>query len=898
LPLGVRVALATLGLVLFAVWGVTYRFADHLSNDMRALLFAQQAARVEFIANSLDQAFKIRLDSLSSVASTVKLPLLRNPKAVQDELARHALLGGLFDLGLFVVGADGAGIADFPVMKGRATADYTGREYFRKVMETGRPAIGKPVMGRFANTPVLLMAVPITDREGKVAAVLVGANRIHGSDLFNEIQTRQGPEQGEIHVVSPVDRIFVASTEKGRVMTPIAARGVNRLLDRYLAGYNGSGVMVNSKGMEGLSSGKHIPTTGWIVTAFLPTSVALAPARERQSAAYREAALISLFAAIAIGIYIRRNLSPLSEAARRLDEMAGREEEIQRLPVEGAPELRVLFENFNRLHTRLSAKDADLKEALDDLREKQELLIADIARREAAERDLEDSEDRFRNYVRNAPYGVFVADANGRYVDVNPAAARITGYSEAELLRMAIPDLLPPESLEWGAESFRIVKETGQMTGETAFRRKGGEIGYWHLNGVRLSEDRYLGFVADITERRRAWDERLRLEAQIQQAQKLESLGVLAGGIAHDFNNILMTVLGNANLAASSLGPDSPAAGHLKLIEQAANRAAELSRQMLAYSGKGRFVIERLDLSRLVEEMVQMLEVSISKNAATRFELATSLPAVAADATQLRQVIMNLVLNASEAIGEGSGLITLGTGTLICGREYLKEFWLDELLEEGLYVYLDVSDTGCGMDPDTVSRIFDPFFTTKFTGRGLGMAAVLGIVRGHGGAIRVSSKPGVGTTFRILLPALTHPPERPDPVAKPGEWRGDGTVLLVDDEESVRETGREMLRSLGYEVVTASDGMEAIGIVASRDDITLVILDLTMPNMDGEHCFREMRRRGTNVRVIMTSGYNQQEVTRKFVGQGLAGFLQKPYSLSALREAIRAAVEGGRATPD
>jgi CheY-like chemotaxis protein len=325
---------------------------------------------------------------------------------------------------------------------------------------------------------------------------------------------------------------------------------------------------------------------------------------------------------------------------------------------------------------------------------------------------------------------------------------------------------------------------------------------------------------------------------------------------------------------------------NLHRIEKAAGRAADLAKQMLAYSGKGKFVIENIDLNRLTEEMLHMLEVSISKKAVLRFNLHRPLPIVEADATQLRQIIMNLVINASEAIGEKSGVIAITTGCMECDRNYLKDVWLDENLHDGLYVYMEIADTGCGMCKETMVKIFDPFFTTKFTGRGLGMAAVMGIVRGHKGAIKVYSEPGKGSSFKILLPAGSQPEEIYNTCEDGNSWKGSGTVLLVDDEETIRAIGSDMLRELGFQVVTAEDGRHAMEIFKERDDFRFVILDLTMPHMDGEQCFRELKQHRPDVKVIMSSGYNEQEVTQKFVGKGLAGFIQKPYKLSMIRDII------------
>ncbi|MBI5485599.1 MAG: response regulator [Deltaproteobacteria bacterium] len=397
----------------------------------------------------------------------------------------------------------------------------------------------------------------------------------------------------------------------------------------------------------------------------------------------------------------------------------------------------------------------------------------------------------------------------------------------------------------------------------------------------------FMDAVWKIIARRRAEDERKKLEQQLLHTQKLESLGVLAGGIAHDFNNILTAIIGNADLALMRINRESPAVDNLHRIEEAAARAADLAKQMLAYSGKGRFVIENIDLNRMLEEMLHMLEVSISKKAVLRLNLHNQLPLVEVDATQMRQIVMNLVINASEAIGDRSGVIAITTGFMECDRSYLKDIWLDENIVDGLYVYIEVADTGCGMDKETMAKLFDPFFTTKFTGRGLGMAAVQGIVRGHKGGIKVYSEPRKGTTFKILLPA-SDLPSGPSGGDKPDDdWHGSGTVLLVDDEITIRDLGTAMLTELGFTVITAADGREAIRTFGQNPDISLVIMDLTMPHMDGEECFRKLRQLKPDVKVIISSGYNEQEVTQKFVGKGLAGFIQKPYKVSDLKVAIK-----------
>jgi len=366
-------------------------------------------------------------------------------------------------------------------------------------------------------------------------------------------------------------------------------------------------------------------------------------------------------------------------------------------------------------------------------------------------------------------------------------------------------------------------------------------------------------------------------QEKMEHVQRLESLGVLAGGIAHDFNNILTAIMGHAALARNQ--PEGMASEHLDAIEGASQRAADLCQQMLAYSGKGKFVVQSINLSELVDEMMRLLEVSIYKSVVMRYELAANLPAIEADLAQMQQIIMNLVINANEAIGERSGNIVISTGLMQIDSDYLNNVYVqEEQLEPGRYVCLEVSDTGCGMCKETQQRIFEPFFTTKFTGRGLGMSAILGIVRGHHGAIKVYSEAGKGTTMKVLFPVVETDAVSLKPDQQFVHTQGNGTLLIVDDEESIREVASIILQGAGYHTFTATDGVDAIEQLKRHiNEIDCVLLDMTMPRMGGEEAFTELRRIKPDIKVVLSSGYNQQTATQRFTGKGLAGFVQKPY---------------------
>jgi len=526
-------------------------------------------------------------------------------------------------------------------------------------------------------------------------------------------------------------------------------------------------------------------------------------------------------------------------------------------------------------------------------------VITDIGDLKRAQAELDENRRFLADLIEYNAMIIAVKDGDGRYRMVNRKFEAVTGIRKEDALGRTDEELFPaPVAAAFREFDRRVMESGGAMEGEEFLEGPDGKR-YFLASKFAVKDQNHAvrgvcAMVTEITDRKKAEAERLKLEQQMLHTQKLESLGVLAGGIAHDFNNILLAILGNADLALMRLNKESPAVENLKRIEKAAAQAADLAKQMLAYSGKGRFVVEHVDLNLLLEEMLHMLEVSISKKVVLRLDLARPLPSVEADVTQLRQVIMNVVINASEAIGDETGVIVIRTGSLDCDEQDLRTLFLEETLSAGRYVFVEITDTGCGMSRETLGRIFDPFFTTKFTGRGLGMAAVSGIVRGHKGAIKVYSEPGHGSTFKILLPASARAAEvSPQPATAQG-WHGNGTVLLVDDEEAVRSVASQMLEELGFTVVTARDGREAVEVFRSRDDIRFVILDLTMPLLDGEQCFKELRAIDDAVKVIMSSGFHEQEVIRKFGGKGLAGFLQKPYTVNALREVIAGVLKDER----
>jgi len=539
-----------------------------------------------------------------------------------------------------------------------------------------------------------------------------------------------------------------------------------------------------------------------------------------------------------------------------------------------------------------SAKSKDqLLQELRKLEEELALARAQAETHRATEAALRESEEKYRSLVENATEGVYQTSADGKIVAANPALVKMLGYdSEDELRAVNVAEDLyvsPPVRSQFA----RDLKEAGELREmELELKRKDGEQ-ITVLDSARVSLDdqgEVLGFwgvLTDISSRKRSEEERRRLDSRVRDAQKLESLSVLAGGVAHDFNNLLMGVLGNAELALVDLPLASPVRDSVEKIRAAALRAADLARQMLAYSGRGSFVVGNVDLSNVVSEMQQLLRSSSSPDTLIEYHLSQGMQAVPADVTQVRQVVLNLVSNACEALGESGGIVDVSTGMMDADDKSLSQAIIGEGCAEGAYAFIEVVDTGVGMDQETVSKMFDPFFTTKFTGRGLGLAAVSGIVRGHGGAIIVSSSIHKGTAIRVLFPTSRDTKRRQSdafPEIDPDTGAGK-VVLLVDDDPSVLDVGSRILKRAGFRVITATDGHDALHAFRERStDVDCVLLDLTMPGMGGEDAFEELRKLSESVPVILGSGYFHSDLRTQFEDRGFAAVLHNPYMLDHL----------------
>lgn len=509
------------------------------------------------------------------------------------------------------------------------------------------------------------------------------------------------------------------------------------------------------------------------------------------------------------------------------------------------------------------------------------------------------SETLYTTVFENTGTATLVTEEDTSISSGNQRAAELLGIPADELDgRHNWTEFVPEDCIEMMLDYHRrrrIGDDSVPQHYESRFIRPDGNT-LDVLVSVAMIPDSSKSVVSllDITDLKKSEQKRLEMEREVRYAQRLESLGVMAAGIAHDFNNLLMVIMGNADLIRKSSPKATSTYKYADHIVQASGKAADICKQMLAYSGDQNLVVEDIDLNLEIKKISRMLEMSVAKNAVLQYRLAEGIPSVAVDIMQIRQVILNLVINASEAVEAQSGYVTLSTGAMDCGVEDLKSLYIDDKLHPGRYVYIKVQDTGVGMDDNTLRHIFDPFFTTKFPGRGLGMSTVLGVVRGHLGTVKIESEKDKGSSVMILLPTSARKSAPADAAAAPASdkspepgKRPEGKVLLVDDEDGILEVASAMLRSLGMDVLTAEDGREAIVVHgAHRDEIACIVMDLSMPHIGGDEATRRIREIDPDVPIIISSGYSADRIEDIFKDIPINGFVNKPYERKALGAAI------------
>jgi PAS domain S-box-containing protein len=549
-------------------------------------------------------------------------------------------------------------------------------------------------------------------------------------------------------------------------------------------------------------------------------------------------------------------------------------------------------------------------------------VVLDVTERKQVARLLAENEIRLRTLVQTIPDLVWLKDVDGVYLACNRMFERFFGAKEADIVGKTDYDFVDKELADFFREHDRKAMAAGGPSSNEEWINFADNGQRALLETIKVPMcDRdgqligVLGIARDITDRKQIEESNLEMERKFQQTQKLESLGVLAGGIAHDFNNVLTIILGHCYIVDEEIDSGIDLKYHIRQVKTAAERAADLCRQMLSYAGKNTLVQSRINLWALVDENVKMLRSAIKKNVTFNLDLTNDVPEIIGDSAQIQQVVMNLIINAAEAIGSENGTIKITLNRLtvqdpdhqgvrdnefsLCPMDsengFLRTYdqpgtvFPDTAVPPGTYACLTVSDNGCGMDLETQKRLFEPFYTTKFTGRGLGMSAVLGIIKSHEGSLKLSSTPGVGTTFRVCLP-LSGDSDRIEiapEAAHVSSVKGSGTILLVDDEEALLIIGSVLLKVIGYSAITAANGREALEIFREQGcGIDLVLLDLIMPEMSGVDAYRRLREISSTIPIVFCSGYSDDEINPDIIGDEHAALIHKPYRPDQLRDTL------------
>ncbi len=801
------------------------------------------------------------------------LPQLASP-ATRDELRSFLVQTRTFKpnlLDLFILSVPGGRIqvATTPSWEGQYRV--TDRYYLEG---RTRPYIQEVYPSPLTQRPTLTLSHPLVSYPGDTVAVLAANLDVVTIDRILGERLGLG-KSGEAYLVDRYHE-FVSGGRFGRDRYPRGVRSVG--INAALRHEDGTLEYLNYAGVPVIGAYRWVEDRQMGLIIEIHQAEAYAPARRLAATILGVGILASLVLGIGVWLIARQIARPVLALTEAAEQVAGGEFGT-RAPVVTRDEIGRLTSSFNTMTDRLA-----------DLYATQAAQVDALAHSEAA---LRQGQVLLQGVVDSTPRAVLVTDREERILLINRVALEALSLERAAVEGRTVPEVYHQASTaifsHATAQAFEAVgpiesEETGIWFGPGRV----AQVVRFPLRRADEAEPYAVCTIAsDVTAAKAAEAEHRHFAEQLQHTQKLESLGVMAGGIAHDFNNLLTAILGHGELALGTLPEGTDARKDVEQMIQGADRAAEMTNQLLAYAGRGAFLLELIDLNALVSRMSRLLEVSIAKKIRLEYDLAEGLPPVEADAAQLQQVVMNLISNAAEAIGDQVGQIDLVTREVSLSAGRVIPGLQGPPLPAGRYLELTVRDSGSGIDRATLPRIFEPFFTTKFAGRGLGLAAVLGIVRSHRGALAVVSGSGIGTTFRVLFPAATGvvPLESVPEVGEPSV--GAGTVLVVDDEESIRRATQRALERRGYRVLLAEDGLEAVSVFSKHlPDIQAVVLDLTMPRMGGLEALERIRQIDPTIPALLTSGFAEQEIPSLRPGME-APFLQKPYRLSDLVDRIQ-----------
>ena len=864
-----KVTLFTLGIFLVSLWSLAFYASRILHKDIEHLLEEQQFSTVSFVAQEVNAEFDDRVKALQTIAARITPGLISKPPALQAMLEDQPLIYSLFNNGVAVAGLDGTVIADFPHLPNRIGANFKERDYISGPLKEGKVTIGRPVMSKIMHAPAFVIGVPIRNARGEVIGVIGGVTDLRLPNFLEKVTENRYGKTGGYVLIAPQHHLRVTGNDKSLIMKPTPAPGINPLVDRYMQGFEGSGVTVDSYGIEVLTSAKQIPVAGWIIVARIPTEEAFAPIHAMMWRVLIATVFLTLLAGGLTWWMLKRQLAPIFSTINTLAALSSTDRYPQPLPITRQDEIGELIGGFNHL--------------LETLRKREE--------------ELKKTEERYRTLFSRANDGIFILTADGRVVEVNESLARMHGYSRQEMLNMNLKDLDTPETFKLLAERMRRICAGEALTFEVEHYHKDGHVFPLEVStsSIPYGDEVYIQcFHRDLTERKRVEEEKQRMEERLQRAEKMEALGLLAGGVAHDLNNVMGIVVGYAEMLMDEIGESSPLKDDLMKIMEGGNRSAAIVQDLLTLARRGVQTAQIVNLNEAIISGQKTPEykkvIACNPNVCVETSFEADLLNIMGSPVHLFKTFINLVANAVEAM-PGGGRLTITTRN----QALDKPVHGYDAINVGDYVVLSITDTGGGISDSDIKRIFEPFYTRKVMGQsgtGLGLAVVWGTVKDHNAYIDVQSEIGKGTIFTLYFPVTREGLVATEKAIPLSDYIGnEESILVIDDIKEQREMAARMLGKLNYRVKTVASGEEAVEYLRT-EKADLIVLDMIMdPGMDGLDTYKAILEIHPKQKAIIVSGFSETERVEEAKMLGARTYLRKPYIQEKLGLAVRNELE-------
>lgn len=854
-------------LLFLCLMGVTsFLFLSMFKQQLRGIIATEQQLLLSEIGDSLTDKLSLAHDQLVSNAALVDPAIVATGDTAQHFLDTRRGLQQIFDNHIFLFSPDGRLLAEAPFLPNRRGLDFSFRPYIKDTLATSAPVISNPyITSQPHKHPVIMMTAPVFEQGGRIIAILAGSLDLMSPNVLGKISAKKIGKTGYLYLTT-AERVMIMHPDPARIFTEMP-KGQNLLYERALAGFEGTDETINAAGTPMLTSFKRLRVNNWLLAANYPQEEAYAPLTRAGQILLAGMLVIVLAALVVIRFFTYHLTRPLQDFTQHVREIANKTGEERLFRTVGRDEIGTLIQAFNAMLEKLDRQQEELQQ----------------------------SEELYRTVTEFSTDVIFWRAPDKKMIFISSNCAQLTGYSEEEFL--ADPGLLDTlfhsEDRERWVNHLHLMDEAGkELPLEFRIVAKTGTARWVSHICTEIHDENgsFLGLrgnLVDISERKMAEEEKDKIELQFKQAQKMESVGRLAGGVAHDFNNMMGVILGYTELAQCRVSPDHPLYDYLAEIKKAAERSANLTRQLLAFARKQAVTPRELDLNATVAGMLTMLQRLIGEDVSLIWRPQEDLWPVKMDPSQLDQLLANLCINARDAIDD------VGTITIETGRYVFDEAYCTNHLgfKAGEYVRLAISDNGCGMDKETLAHIFEPFFTTKGVGKGtgLGLATVYGVVKQNNGFVNVYSEPGQGTTFTIYLPRYVgNGVQVQTENLKEPVMGGQETILLVEDDAAILDMTMMMLEGMGYTVLAANSPDKAIRLAKEHaGEICLLMTDVIMPEMNGRDLAKNLLSLYPRLKYLFMSGYTADIIAQHGVLGAGVSFIQKPFSIQELAATVR-----------